>query len=63
MLSATQGDEYDPISSYNLIYKSEINDIKVSFNEKYLAVALAADSNSNARIEMYFFLFIFCLIM
>lgn len=51
MLNATKGD-YAPDPSYNLIYKSAINDIKVSYNEKYLAVALAADSNSAARIEM-----------
>jgi len=44
--------DYLPIPSYRLIYKTQINDVKISPNEKYLAVALASDSNTGARIEM-----------
>jgi len=52
MLNAEKGGDYKPILTYHLKYKTQITDVKVSFHEKFMAVALSSDSDTNARIEL-----------
>ena len=52
MLNAERGANYKPIPSYQIRYTTQITDVKVSYHEKYMVVALSSDSDTNARIEL-----------
>ncbi len=52
MLNAEKGEDYQPISGYEKEYKTQIVDVKISFNERYVAVALSSDDDRSARINL-----------
>lgn len=46
-------DTYTINTNFTLKHKTAITDVKLSLDEKMLAVALARDQDSNARFELY----------
>lgn len=52
MLRNEEGFPAEP--NFKLEYKTSISDMKLSYHEKFLAVALKVFNEGNAKIEMYF---------
>ena len=51
VLKNEEGFPYD--KNYNMKYKAAISDMKMSYNERILTVALAPNNEQNAKIEIY----------
>jgi hypothetical protein len=58
MLSGIQMDEYSTCAPFCLTFQARITDVKVSANERYLAVALASETHptTDPKIELYCFI-------
>jgi len=52
MLTTERGKEYTQIPEYNQKFKTQITDIKISYNEKIMAIALSSESDTNAAIKL-----------
>lgn len=54
MLSGVQGDDYSTCPPFSLTFQVRIRDVKISPNERYLAVALSSETNPKAdpKIEL-----------